>query len=324
MQQENSVFIVEDGVLVRFCGSEDVISIPDGIVAIGARAFLGNSTLTAVTIPDSVTRIGDYAFANCTELSKVTLPIRLVEIGREAFRGCAQIPAIHIPRTLVTIGEGAFASCLSVVTITCDAGNPRFRSQENCLVEKKARRLVLGCSASVIPSGVKVIGEKAFASAKNLTALTIPKSVRIIEREAFASCLRLRSAVIPDTVERMGAGVFCGTPLAEVTLPFVGESRMSKRFSNLGYIFSTTNVGDPRATNLAIPIWLKRVHITDAPTLSRVAFTGCQHLQRITISHRTKKIARGAFSHCASLVSLDLPKRLLPTLSASVRKIAEK
>jgi hypothetical protein len=39
------------------------------VVEIGAGAFEGNTTLTAIDLPDTVQVIGVRAFANCTSLS---------------------------------------------------------------------------------------------------------------------------------------------------------------------------------------------------------------------------------------------------------------
>lgn len=319
MQETTNAFTIENGVLVRYLGEEEAATIPGGVTTIDRRAFLGKQALVAVTIPESVTEIENFAFAGCNALTALTLPKALARLGKEAFRGCA-LTAIHIPAALTEIGEAAFAECAALTTITCDVRNPRYMAQGNCLIEKKTRTLVLGCAESVIPAGVKIIAPHAFRGAKHLTTLRIPASVREIGNAAFANCLWLRSAVIPDTVTRVGAGIFCGTPLSELTIPFVGRSRTEGRlYSNLGYLFLDQHLGDPICANLCIPVWLKRVHVTDAPKLTASAFAGCQHLMRITLSCRTKLIARGAFGKCVSLKELAVPYRLLPTLPRAAR-----
>ena len=55
-------------------GSLTNITIPEGIIEIGAGAFIDCSGLTAIEIPSSVIEIGDSAFMSCTGLTDVTIP----------------------------------------------------------------------------------------------------------------------------------------------------------------------------------------------------------------------------------------------------------
>ncbi len=48
------------------------VTIPEGVVSIGASAFSFCQRLASVTIPSSVTNIGGYAFASCTSLASIT------------------------------------------------------------------------------------------------------------------------------------------------------------------------------------------------------------------------------------------------------------
>ena len=59
--------------------------IPDGIAAIGDRAFSFCSSLTSVAIPNGVTSIGDYAFVVCDSLTSITIPDSVTSIGENAF-----------------------------------------------------------------------------------------------------------------------------------------------------------------------------------------------------------------------------------------------
>ena len=49
-------FIIEKGVLVKYTGEGEDVIIPDGVTAIGDKAFCGCNALTNVTIPESVTK----------------------------------------------------------------------------------------------------------------------------------------------------------------------------------------------------------------------------------------------------------------------------
>lgn len=73
--QQVGDFLIQDGTtLVRYIGSDEIVTIPDGITTIAAHALSSCSELTSVSIPDSVSFIGDYAFYSCTNLKRVVFP----------------------------------------------------------------------------------------------------------------------------------------------------------------------------------------------------------------------------------------------------------
>ncbi|MDR0443932.1 MAG: leucine-rich repeat domain-containing protein [Treponema sp.] len=84
-----------------------MVTIPDGVTAIGDGAFAGND-LTRVVIPDSVTSIGESAFEG-NRLTGITIPNRVNSIGRYAFWGY-NLTEIIIPDSVTVIGERAFNS----------------------------------------------------------------------------------------------------------------------------------------------------------------------------------------------------------------------
>lgn len=63
------------------------------VVGIGKEAFV-KSGVTSVTIPEGVISIGAGAFAVCAGLTSVTIPGSVTGIGRSAFYGCSLKPEI--------------------------------------------------------------------------------------------------------------------------------------------------------------------------------------------------------------------------------------
>ncbi|MCQ4635394.1 fibronectin type III domain-containing protein [Anaerovorax odorimutans] len=85
------------------------IQIPEGITAIGSRAFAGNN-FHEITIPASVKTIGTYAFSTKNYLKDpcvVTLNEGLETIGADAFRNKC-ISDIGIPKTVTKIDKNTF------------------------------------------------------------------------------------------------------------------------------------------------------------------------------------------------------------------------
>ena len=70
--------------------SEISITVPANVEAIGPGAFEG-SDIMQITIPEGLLKIGDRAFADCAELDSIVFPESLRVIGEEAFAGCVHL-----------------------------------------------------------------------------------------------------------------------------------------------------------------------------------------------------------------------------------------
>ncbi len=66
-------FVIEDGVLVGYKGSSEVVEVPDTVNTIGEYAF-NNCTMKKVILPDSVSKIEPFAFYQCANLEELVLP----------------------------------------------------------------------------------------------------------------------------------------------------------------------------------------------------------------------------------------------------------
>lgn len=71
--EEIPVFEIDGSVLVKYNGDEQIVTVPNGIITIGSRAFYENVTLRKVILPDSVKVIKSYAFAECSGLEEVVI-----------------------------------------------------------------------------------------------------------------------------------------------------------------------------------------------------------------------------------------------------------
>ena len=110
-------FVIEDGVLIQYKGTDTEITIPDSVTSIGDGSFFLCDSLTSIVIPDSVTSIGDMAFGNCSSLTSIVIPNSITSIGDLAFGDCSSLTSIVIPNSVTSIGMGAFYNCTSLKSI---------------------------------------------------------------------------------------------------------------------------------------------------------------------------------------------------------------
>lgn len=141
---EASAFRVEGSTLVKYTGTEKVVSVPDSVDVIGRDAFKDNlyvekvvlsnqvqkiqpyafwgcENLSEVVLGKGVTRIGDYAFANCRGLQVMVLSPGVKSIGIYSFEDCINFTDITIPYSVMDIHETAFDGCTRLV-IHCEEG----------------------------------------------------------------------------------------------------------------------------------------------------------------------------------------------------------
>ncbi len=118
MKTKQEFVITKKGVLTKYNGPGGDVVIPEGVKAIGERAFYGCKSLESVTIPEGVTKIGGFAFRGCTEMREVTVPKSVKIIGRYAFGDCESLEYLTIPGRVEEIGKFAFKGCLWDTVLT--------------------------------------------------------------------------------------------------------------------------------------------------------------------------------------------------------------
>lgn len=218
---------------------------PDSITRIGERAFFNCASLTEVAIPASVSSIGELAFGGCLTLEKIevdkenesylSLDGNLYTKDGKALVQYAigkQSASFTVAANVTDIHRYALTACLHLTSITVESGNSAYTSLDGNLYTKDEQTIVQYAagkkSASFsIPSGVKTVGDGAFAGCLSLTSVTIPDSVTSIESGAFLAC-PLLSITIPDGVVSIGEKAFYSCFLEYViiaeSVSSIGES----------------------------------------------------------------------------------------------------
>ena len=177
-------------------------------------------------LPYSVTAIGDNAFNNCRDLSgTLTIPEGITSIGSRAFRSCG-FTSLIIPQSLVVIvsadnGYGtAFVYCSSLDSISVDEENPIFYSENNAIIRRENKTLVVGCKTTTIPDDIETIGRSAFQGTGDGGDLVIPNSVTTIDDYAFYESQFSGTITFSDSLRYIGVKAFSYSHISgSLTIP---------------------------------------------------------------------------------------------------------
>ena len=306
--------------------------IPEGVISIGACAFVGCSRLTSVIIPEEVTFVGKHAFSGCSgvkevpiksleawcgiefesatsnpcffsknlclngeHITELVIPEGITSIGSYAFSGCSSLTSVVIPKEITNIGKGAFYSCSSLTSMTLP-----ITSHDNYL------GYIFGSSGysdntSYVPStlqrieiqsGSTKIGTLAFYGCTGLTSVLIPNGVTSIGRSAFERCCGLTSVVIPEGVISIDEDAFFECSGLKSVVIPEGVKSIGD-----GAFYDCYNL-----TSINIP--------TSVTSIGSSAFSMCSSITSIVIPEGITSIEGSAFSSCSGLTSITIPSNV--------------
>ena len=195
--------------------------IPNDIRIIGKRSFSDLHKIKEIILPNSLIMIEDGAFCGCDRLSSVDIPKSVISIGDEVFWGCNELQSLNISETVKIIGKNVLGECYNLTSIVVNENNREYDSRDNCnaIIKSSTNNLIYGCSNTVIPKSIRIIGESAFKYCYGLTSIFIPDSVTSIGDNAFANC-DLTSVTIPNSVTTIGDEAFSGCEnLTNIEIP---------------------------------------------------------------------------------------------------------
>ena len=267
-------------------------SVPDGVLTIGAYAFMGCAQLKAVVLPDGMEFIGCCAFENCSHLGYLVIPVSLYGIDTLAFFGCTALTDVYYQGTPeqwngIVIEDVYLSSGIRL------ASDPQADVPEWVLpvtpVDLHFGILAHGsCGANhgdnvtwtLFQDGLlSITGTGSMdwgfddcpwtAWRDDVITAEIGSGVTNLPLWVFSKCTNLVSAVIPNGVTYIPEGAFEGcTSLTDVSLP---EGLLS---------------------------------------IGNGIFMECTSLSSISLPDSVTYIGTGAFAYCYSLTSVTVPAGL--------------
>lgn len=176
-----------NGLLVKYKGDDENVSIPEGVSAICGSAFFPNNNVKSVVIPSSVVSIGSFALS-CLNLEEVTIPDTVEIIDGYAFYGTPWIE--NYPTDFVVVGNKILVAYIG--------------TEQNV----------------IIPSTVKTVASNIFLQKEvkpdNILSVQIPGSVTVVDHYAFSQLESLQRVIIPESVMTIGRNIVYGSDNAVI------------------------------------------------------------------------------------------------------------
>lgn len=294
------------------------VSIPEGVVTIGANAFRGCENLIRVDFPFSLITIGNMAYLGCVSLEDFTLPDSLNSIGVSAFYDCERIGKVLIPDSVEKLGQSAFGCCDNAEIIVGRGLKEIFRISEGIIVgcPRYSKSLYFNCAP---PKGWSefwgsIDGEKPvvgwvseFDAAWTAWQASLPPPQGTVEIDGvqwnyYGGTIQgatpcQGNLVVPESV--------AGIPVTAIA---------SKAFygaTNLVSVSIPEGVVSIGAEAFNGCINLREVEFPDSlTTIEDRAFQGCESLEEVILPKELTTIGRFAFLNCVSLRSLILNNKL--------------
>lgn len=259
--------------------NNETFNLPNSIIRIGDRAFMGNHNLTNIEIPYSVKEIGDYSFCACRNLKEITIPNSVKEIGTSSFKDCVSLEEFIIPESVKKIGDSAFYNC------------------------KALKRVFLN-------NFVKDVGKSVFTECDNLSRIIVPSGKKeMFEHPYFGGIVLVEEQDVEKYSEEVTDEDLATAWIDEFGAKYSSDKkRLLKGPEVASYIINNGTLVICESA-FSMNEYLTDVYMPDSVVqIGKNAFWSCKKLNNVTLSKSVKVIKTCTFEYCFSLRNIDIPE----------------
>jgi hypothetical protein len=194
---------------------------------------------------------GPCLFAGCENLQEIKFPSGITFIGYSAFHFDSSLKELVLPKSLLSFSDFTYG-CSGLISLSVEDGNPVFTSPAGSNAILQGNKLVLGCTETVIPDNVTIIGNSAFVSCgKNGQTMTLPVGVTEIEIWNFVDCY-FDEVILPEGITTIGDYFLSWSAVKRLTIPStvkkIGDNSLNSSINgcyNMTEVIS--KIADPTA-----------------------------------------------------------------------------
>lgn len=191
---ENENFFSEDGYLYNKEGTELIYVVP---------------AKTSITIKETVKTIKSFAIIN-KNITELTIPDNVEKIEGQSIQA-TKLQKLVIGKGVVDLSpQFKSYSHLNNLTVTIDVQNSSYKVEGNFIVTKDGKTLVTYISEQDtfnVPTGIEVIGNSAFSSAR-VSQIIFPQTLKTIQKNILIDTSYITELSIPSSVESIGENAF--------------------------------------------------------------------------------------------------------------------
>lgn len=309
------------------CYELEEVALPVSLLYIESGAFYNCYSLKNLTVynidgyvsgkeqgfnlPNNLETIGASAFKSCSLFTSVVVPANVKQIGRAAFSGCYGINDLTIPfiggksgTSTLNTKEGVFGWIFGSGAEGFSIGNDNYNGSNEVSGSTPSGGLSITQYYNPNNSAASI----SYRIPTNLNSLKITNSPRI-----GTGALHGVSSVVSLTI---GSGCSAIAPGSLNGMSSLSELVTTIAYStarnNLGSLFGTSAYDNSYPVAQAggtyqLPKSLKKINITNQPTIYSGTFNNCTQITDVTIGDNTTWIDEAIFYNCASLTNLVIP-----------------
>lgn len=328
--EDDFVYIINaDGTAVvdGYIGTSSELVIPASaggctVIGIHAKAFSGQTSLTAVdfpetlryidkeafsrtglrslVLPDSVEKIDARAFSYCVSLTSLDLGDGLERIETDAFFNSYSIPTVTLPASLTAIGDGAFAYIAALKCVYFEGNPPQewgqgvFERWEE--YEAVPLRYASTASAWTTPTWTDPYGVSYTTEPYNPTGDT-----RMVEDSGYCGASAEWTLYSDGELVISGSGAMDDWGSVNM-IPWYDYRHMIRKVTVGEQITNIGNYAFYYCQNL------QEASLPDSITrIGNYAFFSCRSLQKIQLPDNLTSLGMSAFYQCKSLKEFNIP-----------------